>query len=233
MSLRIQNARMNVRASYGGPNILPPAMMGTVPGMFGARIGGITPYGGPRMINRGRTGQQGDFKSLLQGIGKAVGFIPGVGTLVGAGIGAVAGMLPSKKAKGASVASFAPTSGGGPGFGGGMPTLSGGGSFFGPDTPAGTAVTKYKGCAPTGYHPNKSGYWKNTSDLLPGASWIEPGSIMVRNRKRNPYNPRAASRAMSRLASLSQGMKTLERQLTKLAPKRRAVASRCGCKKGK
>lgn len=216
---------------------------------LGSRVGGITPnlppgitmYGGPMVYSRARAGQQGDFGSILSGIGKAVSFIPGVGTIAGAGLQALGGAL-TKKPKAPTIAPAAGpgiSSGGALVATGGLPsmpqlgglTLAGGGTSM---ATTGTAVAKAGSCAPAGYHWNKSGYWRNESKLLPGASWQEPGTVLVRNRKRNPFNPRAASRAMSRLASLSMGMRTLERQMAKLAP-RKARSSRCGCstKRGK
>lgn len=210
---------------------------------IGSRIGGITPnlppgialYGGAPVYSRARAGQQGDFGSILSGIGKAVSFIPGIGTIAGAGLQAIGGAI-TKKPKAPTIAPAAGpgiSSGGALVATGGLPampqlgglTLAGGGTTL---SKPGTAVAKAGSCAPSGYHWNKSGYWKNESGLLPGASWQEPGTVLVRNRKRNPFNPRAASRAMSRLASLSMGMRTLERQMAKLAPKRR-TSSRCGC----
>lgn len=204
---------------------------------LGSRVGGITPtLGNPAMYySRARAGQQGDFGSILSGIGKAVSFIPGVGTIAGAGLQALGGVL-TKKPKAPTIA---PTPSG-PGFGtmpvlnlppltgGALPISSGGGMV--PVSTGGALVPAGKPgqCAPSGYHWNKSGYWSNESKLLPGASWTEPGTKLVKNRHRNAFNPKAASRAMSRLSALSAGMKTLERQMAKMAPRPRS--SRCGCK---
>lgn len=87
-------------------------------------------------------------------------------------------------------------------------------------------------CNTKGYHMNKAGYWRNDNPALPGASWHPAGTVCVRNRRMNPFNPRAANRAMRRLASLHNGMKVLEKQLHKLAPKRlsRSSGKSCGCK---
>ena len=210
-------------------------------GQLGMR--GVTRFQGPMMYSRARAGQGGGwFGDLLGGV---VGAIPVVGGVLKAGVSAVDNALSKKKSgvAGSSAPQFANPQTQGPGFGGsGFPAMpniappspqyptSTGGTMMG----TGTDVVPYKGCAPAGYHPNKSGYWKNTSDLMPGASWIEPGSILVRNRKRNPFNPKAASRAMSRLSSLSQGMKVLEKQLTKLAPRKRtSCGGRCSTAKRK
>lgn len=220
--------------------IIKARKSGALHSQLGARFGqaGITRFQGPMMYSRARAGQGGGWFGDL--LGNVVGAIPVVGGVLKAGVGAVDKALSKKKSvAGTSAPTFAAPQTSGPGFSGGpipaLPPLSGGGSF-GPDIPlstgSGTDVVPYKGCAPSGYHPNKSGYWKNQSGMLPGASWVEPGSILVRNRKRNPFNPKAASRAMSRLASLSQGMRVLEKQLTKLAPRKRAsCAGRCSSKR--
>lgn len=203
---------------------------------MGSRIGGITPIlGNPTFYTRARAGNQGDFGSILSGIGKAVSFIPGVGTIAGAGLQALGGAL-TKKPKAPALAAPAPS---GPGFGGmpilSLPPLTGGalpvaGGGMVPVSSGGALVPAGKpgACAPSGYHWNKSGYWSNESKLLPGASWTAPGTKLVKNRHRNAFNPKAASRAMSRLSALSAGMKTLERQMAKMAPRPRS--SRCGCK---
>jgi hypothetical protein len=54
----------------------------------------------------------------------------------------------------------------------------------------------------SGYHTNKTGYYTRQG-------YVAPGSKCVRNRKRNPLNPRAASRAMSRLSSAKKAAKFL------------------------
>ena len=57
------------------------------------------------------------------------------------------------------------------------------------------------GCG-AGYHTNKTGYFTRQG-------YVPAGSKCVRNRKRNPLNPRAASRAMSRLSSAKKAAKFL------------------------
>lgn len=101
---------------------------------------------------------------------------------------------------------------------------------------AGSPGMSLASCGLPGHHLNRSGYWKNTSDMLPGASWQAPGTVCVKNRRLNPFNPRAASRAMRRLSALSKGMRGLEKQMSKMA---RGAGHRsshrhsktCGCKK--
>jgi hypothetical protein len=49
------------------------------------------------------------------------------------------------------------------------------------------------GGKPSGYHANKSSYW-----LMDG-TFIEKGTRWVKNRRRNPANARALSRAIGRI----------------------------------
>jgi hypothetical protein len=70
-------------------------------------------------------------------------------------------------------------------------------------------VTSVK-VAPRGYHLNKHGYW---SRLWSGSNWIGsfhgPGTMYVRNRRRNPLNPRALHRSISRLISAKHAVHKL------------------------
>lgn len=199
--------------------------------------------GGARYaMGRGRAGQQGGW---LGDIGKAIAKVGGTifsgVPVIGSALTAIGAGALDKKKKGvtaipANTLTLAPSSG--PGSGGfGMPNI---GPGYAPETVAtggsmdpGTGMTLFGGgkAIPAGYRLNKSRYYIN-DPLIPGSEQgreIEPGSRVVKIRKRNPYNPKAASRAMSRLAALSQGMKTLERQLTKLAPRKRTAPARA-CK---
>jgi len=56
-----------------------------------------------------------------------------------------------------------------------------------------------------GYHPNKSDYFLMSGEFVPA------GSRMVKNRKRNPANARATSRAISRIAGAKTYAKSLGR----------------------
>ena len=62
-----------------------------------------------------------------------------------------------------------------------------------------------------GFHLNKSSYF-----LMDG-TFVAEGTRMVRNRNRNPYNKRAATRAASRLKSLGRGMKTIRKSVKSAA----------------
>ena len=59
--------------------------------------------------------------------------------------------------------------------------------------PTGTALATTRiGCM-SGHHPNKSDYW------LRDGTFVPKGSRCVKNRRRNPMNPRALSRAIGRV----------------------------------
>lgn len=66
-----------------------------------------------------------------------------------------------------------------------------------------------------GYHVNKTGYWVKVRDQMGnwGGQWqrIEAGTKWVKNRRRNPLNPRAASRAISRITSAKKATAMLGR----------------------
>lgn len=72
-------------------------------------------------------------------------------------------------------------------------------------------------CAVKGTHVNKQGYF------LRNGQYVAPGSKCVKNRRRNPLNPRALSRAMSRLESAKRASKALQRITIK-------DSKGCGCR---
>lgn len=57
---------------------------------------------------------------------------------------------------------------------------------------------------PPGFHPNKSSYWTSQG-------FVPAGAKCVRNRRRNPMNPRALSRAISRVESAKKASSRLGR----------------------
>lgn len=57
----------------------------------------------------------------------------------------------------------------------------------------------------SGTHLNKTGYF------LKSGQYVAPRTKCVKNRRRNPLNPRALSRAMGRLASAKRAAKALDR----------------------
>lgn len=60
---------------------------------------------------------------------------------------------------------------------------------------------------PAGYHANKSSYWLNDGTHVPA------GTRWVKNRRRNPLNPRALSKAMGRVTSF-KGAATAASRIT-------------------
>ncbi len=82
----------------------------------------------------------------------------------------------------------------------GAPTTGGAAARFFPGGETGLGT----GCA-SGFHPNKSAYF------LKNGTFVEAGSRCVKNRRRNPLNPRAASRAISRLESAKKAVTRINR----------------------
>lgn len=140
-------------------------------------------------------GDPGFFGSLLGGIG---GFL--TGGPVGAISGAVAGWKGKPKPAPATGLMAPPQSMPGvpaiptPGISGAVQRILPGGQ------------SGYQSAAPMrGYRLNKSGYF------LKSGEYVAPGTKYVKIRRRNPLNPRAASRAISRLESAKKATKRLSR----------------------
>lgn len=153
-------------------------------------------------------------------LGKAVGAVTGVVSKVVPGpIGLAAGLINRAAApKTVKQATLAARPGG---FGGvsigpsGIqigsfpqpPALTGGATPGGSTSVSGPLLGspqqgKQVACT-TGYHYNKSGYYSKRY------GYVEKGTVCVRNRRRNPLNPRALSRAMSRVASAQKAVRCL------------------------
>lgn len=79
-------------------------------------------------------------------------------------------------------------------------------SVVGPTGPGVTGAVVGAGagtpCA-SGYHYNKTRYYSTRYGV------VEKGSVCVKNRRRNPLNPRALSRAMSRIKSAQKAVRCL------------------------
>lgn len=58
---------------------------------------------------------------------------------------------------------------------------------------------------PKGYRLNKTGYYTKSG------GWVEPGTKYVKIRRRNPLNPKAADRAISRITSAKKASAKLSR----------------------
>jgi len=77
------------------------------------------------------------------------------------------------------------------------------GSQSSPSTALG--VQNGNGACAVGSHLNKSSYF------LKNGTFIQKGSRCVKNRRRNPLNPQAASRAISRLVSAKKATRSIDR----------------------
>ena len=74
--------------------------------------------------------------------------------------------------------------------------------------------------APSGFHLNKSDYFLRDGTFVPA------GTRLVKNRRRNPNNPRANSRALSRITSAKKAQKALDSVTIKC---RRCFKVSCEC----
>lgn len=212
------------------------------------------PMGSLKSTGIARSFGIGDVGSILSGAGSILGGIQSGGLLGGinAGVKLLGGggsggggmglpSLPGGFTSGGTLPGGAPSGGGigttGTAGGGCINTPFGsvclggsaglGSSFTGPGNNQLPAVTGSSGCAPRGYHLNKTGYYTHQG-------YVAPGTKLVRNRRRNPLNPRALSRSLSRLDGFDRATKAVEKQLARVgrrhAPRRSSPKS-CGCKK--
>jgi hypothetical protein len=89
--------------------------------------------------------------------------------------------------------------------GGSVPGLYQGGSttttYYSPE---GGAMQPGNACH-VGYHWNRTGYFTKSR------GWVPKGTVCVKNRRRNPLNPRALSKALSRLTSAKRAVTVLDR----------------------
>lgn len=206
MSLALKQSKARVGASTGGAFISRTQFQGD-PGVFGF------------------------IKDAITGVaGVASRFLPGP---LGAGAAAISRAL----------------SGGGPGGAAGSPASAfrevqqrppitfgvgvnppfggppgAGTTFFGPGSfPAGPAAgaQAVNGVCPTGHHMNKADYF------LKDGTFVPKGTKCVKNRRRNPLNPRAASRAVSRLESAKKATRAIDRISIKC---RRCNLVNCKCR---
>lgn len=192
--------------TVGGPMILPPARQ-----MRALRAG---KYSGWAM--RGDPG----IGDILGGVlGTAGSFLPGPLGGIASGLAGLLGGKPSVASQMGIKVPFG-TLGGGPqarlasaaeqlGIG---PPMPGGGQGYPPPrpTPAAPFPQTVNGGPPgPGYHLNKSSYYR----MSPAGTVVHvpKGSVWVKNRRRNPLNPRALDRAMGRLSSAKRAATKLGR----------------------
>jgi hypothetical protein len=164
---------------------------------------------------RGPQGDPGFFSFIGKALGAVSTVLPGPLGVIGKTVGGALAGKPISTAKQTAMlpalpgtAPFAPTGSGvsvGPGgiqigTWGKPPALAPapGGAITGPvvGTPSTVPCT-------SGYHHNKTTYYTKKYGV------IYKGTVCVRNRRRNPLNPRALSRAMSRVASAQKAVRCL------------------------
>jgi len=133
----------------------------------------------------------------------AVGFIPGVGPALDIGLDMLAkrGGTPRAAPGGIRLQGPAPL---GPFGMPGAPFMAGPGTGVVPFQPAALPACPANGSM-SGYHLNKSDYFLRSGEFVPA------GSRYVKNRKRNPANARATSRAISRVVGAKRYAKSLSR----------------------
>jgi hypothetical protein len=64
-----------------------------------------------------------------------------------------------------------------------------------------------------GYHLNKSDYYVSSNPDVEGSPgiFVGKGTVWVKNRRRNPFNPRAIDRAIGRVSSAKRATARLGR----------------------
>jgi hypothetical protein len=188
----------------------------------------------------GRHVAAGDFWSKLAGIGSKVLGVAGtvltatgIGAPLGLALGGASALLGATQTPHPNQIALPGTGGGvigaGPGIGGaitiggqrgvtigggittggGAGGFTGGGSDVGPSS--GVVLANGAVVVTKGHHLNKHGYYTKAH------GWIAPGTVLVRNRHRNPLNPRAARRAASRLHGMQKLIGRIERVVSKAA----------------
>jgi hypothetical protein len=218
--MRASRAHPGVFARYhrGDPGFLDGlwnGIKGAVGGLIsggpaGAIVGGVAGLAGGR---KGSSGTSFFGKALTQM--RSAG--PGVGLAAPVSVG-VAGMLPFGFGDPPKKPPLMPGADGRD-TDGGIPSVTEWMSGQGVRHKSAYAT----GGCPSGYHVNKTGYYTRQG-------YVAPGSQCVRNRKRNPLNPRAASRAMARLEGAKKATRSIQKFFggTKL---RAHSHGGCGCRK--
>lgn len=190
MSMALKASKSRAAQGYGG-GISGSVLSGGFPGRGVTSSGGAgrVPFGG--VVQRDFRGDPGLFGDIFGGLAKTVGgFIPGpVGGIVTKLGGAISG--GGQQAVPMPPVPQIPT----PGFGGAVQRF----------LPGGQTGYQPAGEAPKGYHLNKTDYF------LKDGTFVPKGTKWVKNRRRNPLNPKAASRAISRLESAKKATKRINR----------------------
>lgn len=171
-----------------------------------------------QMVRSGYRGDPGLFSFIGKAI-KSVGkLIPGVSTAINLVEGAGSLLAGNGKPKNPSIAlkplpaSLAPQTNNQFGLvniGQAPPPMIGpggnttqGGTSGGTDWNSSSSETGHTACR-SGYHYNKTGYFTKRY------GFIAKGTVCVKNRKRNPLNPRALSRSLARISSAKSAVRFL------------------------
>lgn len=193
--------------------------------MRAARAGRASAYPSAAIV-RGDPGLFGFLKKAGKAIvGGAVGFATG-----GVG-GAVAGVASTLQRKTVKQAVAAPTMTALPSTRQLLPPLPVPGTGLALQSPfalqnGGAMATKAQADAarcksmscPSGFHPNKADYF------LKDGTFVPAGTRCVKNRRRNPLNPRALDRSLGRIAATGKAVKALG--FTPIASRKVAQAGR-------
>lgn len=163
-------------------------------------------------------GDPGLFGDIFGGIKKGLGFVTGaVGSLLPGPIGGIAkgisGILTGRPKVTAPAPGVGYAAMPGPMFDRPPPLSMA--SFGRGGVPTGQAAengrrfpaTLSEGPPGPGYHQNKSGYYRRSP--AGQVVYVPPRSVWVRNRRRNPLNPRALDRALGRVSSAKNASKRL------------------------
>jgi len=172
--------------------------------------------GAPASVLMGDPGLFGWIGDRIRDVGGAILSATPIGRAVTAGVGILTGTRGTVTTRPASVP-FVPTTTRPPitvRRGPGIPNLQAvnGGTPRGADIQTATGARQRffptgatglgAGCQ-SGFHPNKSSYRLLSGEL------VEKGTRCVRNRRRNPMNPRALDRAIGRIVSAKKMSKKL------------------------
>lgn len=173
-------------------------------------------------------------------VGAIGGAVSGLAGAIGIKSGGAAQAVPVSKATSVTLSSAASLPISKNSFTGALPSASLPGTGLQIPTITPTSAGAGASISPTGqlclrgYHLNKSEYFHKRLGMV-----VQPGTACVKNRRMNPLNPRAASRAMRRLDGFSRATRSVERMMIKLArknaPRGRSGGGRksggCGCRK--
>jgi len=159
-------------------------------------------YTGDAMRGYGYMGDPGWKDFFKKAARTAVSFIPGVGPALDLGLDMYESRTSTPQAGPGSIPFAPPAATPGVGFPG-----------FGPGAAPGTSVVPFQAQLPAcptngsmaGYHLNKSDYF------LRNGTFVQKGTKYVKNRKRNPANARATSRAISRVVGAKRYATSLQR----------------------